>query len=76
MRTAGFVTAAIFLQRREYDGSIFWLTAVGIENRGQRNLEMLNASSRAFIEMVEGETGVPVTLIGTGPNNADIIDLR
>jgi hypothetical protein len=29
MRTAGFVTAAIFLQRREYDGSIFWLTAVG-----------------------------------------------
>src|SRR5947209_20562368 len=29
MRTAGFVTVAIFLQRRVYNGSIFWLPAVG-----------------------------------------------
>jgi hypothetical protein len=35
MRTAGFVTAAIFLQRREYDGSIFWLTAVVLTLEGK-----------------------------------------
>ena len=29
MRTAGFVTAAIFLQRSSRDGSTFWLPAVG-----------------------------------------------
>src|SRR5438034_8782068 len=31
MRTAGFVTVAIFLQRRRCDGSSFWLPAVGKE---------------------------------------------
>lgn len=29
-----------------------------------------------FIEMIEDEVRVPVTLIGTGPNNSHIIDLR
>lgn len=29
-----------------------------------------------FIARVEAETGVPVKLIGTGPNNDDIIDIR
>lgn len=29
-----------------------------------------------FIRTVERETGVPVTMIGTGPRNSDIIDLR
>lgn len=29
-----------------------------------------------FIEKVEKVTGVPVKLIGTGPNNSDIIDIR
>ena len=29
-----------------------------------------------FIKKVEDVTGVPVKLIGTGPNNDDIIDIR
>lgn len=36
----------------------------------------LPSSVRVFIEKVETETGVPVVLIGTGPNNDDIIDRR
>lgn len=31
---------------------------------------------KEFIERVEDETGVPVKLIGTGPSNEHIIDLR
>lgn len=41
-----------------------------------KSYDELPSSVRIFIEKVETETGVPVVLIGTGPNNDDIIDRR
>jgi adenylosuccinate synthase len=31
---------------------------------------------KRFIDEIEGETGVPVTIISTGPDLEDTIDLR
>lgn len=45
-------------------------------NRGARRYEDLSKKSREFIEKVESEVGVPVTLVSTGPDLADTIDLR
>lgn len=36
----------------------------------------LTPSAKRFVKWLEAETGVPVTLIGTGPKGAHIIDLR
>jgi adenylosuccinate synthase len=36
----------------------------------------LTADARAFIEKAEKDIGVPVTLIGTGPDAGDIVDRR
>jgi adenylosuccinate synthase len=44
--------------------------------KGARHLEDLDDRARAFISKIEKETNVPVTLIGTGPNEEDLIDLR
>jgi adenylosuccinate synthase len=44
--------------------------------KGAHHLADLDAKARAFISKIEQETGIPVTLIGTGPAEADIIDLR
>ena len=41
-----------------------------------RKFEDLPAEAKAFIKEVETRTGVPVTLIGTGPDALDIIDRR
>lgn len=41
-----------------------------------KSYEELPKSVLEFIAKVEEETGVPVKLIGTGPNNDDIIDIR
>lgn len=43
---------------------------------GCREYIKLPAKVRQFVQKVEAETGVPVTLIGTGADNNDIIDLR
>lgn len=43
---------------------------------GARSLEQLTPEARDFIKRLEGELGVPVTLISTGPNIDDVIDLR
>ena len=43
---------------------------------GARSLEQLTPEARDFVERLERELGVPVTLISTGPNIDDIIDLR
>jgi adenylosuccinate synthase len=45
-------------------------------DRGKRTVEDLSEKSRSFIGMIERETEVPVTLIGTGPTHGEIIDLR
>jgi adenylosuccinate synthase len=44
--------------------------------KGARHLEDLDKPARAFISEIEKQTGVPVKLIGTGPSEEDLIDLR
>ena len=41
-----------------------------------RRYSELSSASKNFIERLERKFGVPVTLIGTGPDQEDIIDLR
>ncbi|HOX23112.1 MAG TPA: adenylosuccinate synthetase, partial [Elusimicrobiales bacterium] len=45
-------------------------------NAGVREFGKLTPEAQAFIKNAEKEIGVPVTLIGTGPDAEDIIDLR
>src|SRR5712692_5214959 len=44
--------------------------------KGAREINDLSQEAREFISRIEQETGVPVTLIGTGPGEEDIIDRR
>ena len=46
------------------------------ECRGGRKLDALPADAKKFIREVEDRAGVPVVLIGTGPDALDIIDVR
>ncbi len=43
---------------------------------GARKFESLPLEAKEFIKQVESSSGVPVALIGTGPDALDIIDLR
>jgi len=43
---------------------------------GVKEYKKLGEKSKKFIEKVEQELGIPVTLISTGPNTDEIIDLR
>ncbi|MEW6528802.1 MAG: adenylosuccinate synthetase [Candidatus Micrarchaeota archaeon] len=45
-------------------------------NANVRKFKNLTPDAQDFIKLVEKEISVPVTLIGTGPNVEDIIDLR
>jgi adenylosuccinate synthase len=44
--------------------------------KGARKFDDMTAEAKDFIKEVEKRTGVPVTLIGTGPEALDIIDRR
>jgi adenylosuccinate synthase len=44
--------------------------------KGMSDFAKLPTDAKDFISKIERETGVPVTLIGTGPGDADIIDRR
>lgn len=44
--------------------------------RGAKEFEALPPEAVSFIERIEEETGVPVTLIGTGPSVWEMIDRR
>jgi adenylosuccinate synthase len=44
--------------------------------RGARKFDELQNDARNFVKKVETRAGVPVVLIGTGPDALDIIDLR
>ncbi len=46
------------------------------EIRGVTKSDALTGEARDFIEKVEDEVGVPVTLISTGPDSLHMIDLR
>ncbi|NOJ27946.1 MAG: adenylosuccinate synthetase [Nitrososphaera sp.] len=52
------------------------LDVVFPETAGMRDYGKLPDMARKFIEEIEGETGVRVTLIGTGPELDDVIDRR
>lgn len=52
------------------------LDVVFPETAGMRDYGKLPDMARKFIEEIEGETGVKVTLIGTGPELDDVIDRR
>ena len=44
--------------------------------RGAKEFSDLPSEARAFIKQVEDKTGVPIVLIGTGPEAMEIIDRR
>ena len=45
-------------------------------NKSVDRYDDLTLDSRAFVEDVEQRTGIPVSFIGTGPTNEEIIDRR
>lgn len=49
---------------------------INYEDAGKTSWADLSQKSKDFVAMVERETGVPVTLIGTGPRNDQVIDLE
>lgn len=46
------------------------------DNKGVKNFNDLTKETREFVERLEKELKVPVTLISNGPNIEDMIDLR
>ena len=44
--------------------------------KGSTDIDGLNSEAREFVSRIERETGVRVALIGTGPGERDIIDVR
>jgi adenylosuccinate synthase len=44
--------------------------------KAKRTFDALSSEAKQFIKEIEDKTRVPVTLIGTGPDALDIIDLR
>lgn len=43
---------------------------------GIKKFEDLPSEAKAFVDEVEKRTGIPATLIGTGPSNEDLIDRK
>jgi adenylosuccinate synthase len=52
------------------------LDSVFPQSRGARNYEELPNEAKHFITEIEKQTGIPIVLIGTGPEALDIIDRR
>jgi len=46
------------------------------ESRGVTNYRDLPSEAKSFIKRIEDETGVPVTLIGSGPSVEEVVDRR
>jgi len=46
------------------------------ECKGARNFDVLPEEAKEFIQKIEKQAGIPVVLIGTGPEALDIIDRR
>ncbi|MES3017457.1 MAG: adenylosuccinate synthetase [Bacteroidota bacterium] len=45
-------------------------------NKGINQYDRLSKTAKNEIEKIEAKTNIPITLIGTGPGNHEIIDLR
>lgn len=52
------------------------LDVVFPECAGMTSYDSLSRPARSFVEKMEAELGVPVTIIGTGPADTEIIDRR
>ncbi len=46
------------------------------ECQGKRRFDELSSAAKQFIKEIEKQTGIPVALIGTGPDALDIVDRR
>ena len=46
------------------------------ECKGVKDMSALPSEARKFLDRIQKETSVPVTLVGTGPGDSDIIDSR
>jgi adenylosuccinate synthase len=46
------------------------------ECQGKRRFDELSSEAKQFIKEIEKQTGIPVALIGTGPDALDIVDRR
>jgi adenylosuccinate synthase len=46
------------------------------ECQGKRRFDELSSEAKQFIKDIEKQTGIPVALIGTGPDALDIVDRR
>jgi adenylosuccinate synthase len=58
------------------DGALTKLDSIFPRSKGLRNYDELPVEAKQFIEDIEKRTGIPLTLIGTGPEALDIIDRR
>jgi len=52
------------------------MDAIFPDCRGLKSYRELSTDAKRFIEKIEKETGLPVTLIGTGPEAREVIDRR
>jgi len=46
------------------------------ECKGARSNDKLSREAKAFIEKIEREIKIPITLVGTGPDAQDMVDVR
>lgn len=56
--------------------ALMFIDYLDSKDHGKKEFTELTPKSRDFITRLEDETSTPVTLVGTGPNNSDIIDMR
>jgi adenylosuccinate synthase len=49
---------------------------INYRDYGVTDYNLLSQETKHFIKKVEDESGVPVTMIGTGPKHSEIVDLR
>jgi adenylosuccinate synthase len=52
------------------------LDALYPECRSAKKIDELPSEAKQFVNEIEKQTGIPVALIGTGPEAMDIIDRR
>jgi adenylosuccinate synthase len=57
-------------------GAVTKLDSVYPQCRGVKTFDQLTTEAKQFVTEIEKQTGIPVTLVGTGPEALDIIDRR
>jgi len=58
------------------EAGITKLDVVFPESKSAKDFEQLPIPARQFIEEVEKDIGIPISLIGTGPGSKDVVDRR